>query len=1082
MYDAGAWNLGAEFALRTPLLALDQLTGLSDDLAAPRSIGAGDPELERALLSDRQAVRARLIDIVRRPEVREAMFVASPDLEDVLDAWLLAPESSKAQKTERSVFKYVARMATRSTPFGLFAGCSIGTVAARSALILEDVRQARRVTRLDMDYVYALCEELRKSPLGGELSYRPNSSAYRIAGRWRYAEGRLGPHQTRSYHLVGVDDNEYLTATLTRALPGATAAVLVAALAKDDPEISVEEAREFVQELVDCQMLVPELMPAVTGADAVPALIEALRAYPAGKEVAEPLARANAMLARIDAAPLGVDRSAYEAVAEELMPLPTKVNLARLFQVDMARLTRTATLGEDVAKALIDGVELLRSVGVGARPQEFEAFAEAFERRYEAEEVPLVEAIDEDFGVAFGGPGRAEAPLLEGVASPAASVGQGGAFDGRDTFLLRALLEATRTGATEIELGKEDIAALAPREPMRLPDAVALKATLLASSPADLGAGSFRVLLESVAGPSGARWLGRFCHLDPAIRETVEAHVRAEEALRPDAIFAEIVHLPQGRLGNVTIRPTVRDYELPFLCRPSVPEERQVPISDLMVSVREGRVHLRSRRFDREVLPRMTNMHAFHNPNNLPLYRFLTMLQEQGMTTNVGFGWGMLGSARFLPRITSGKYVLARATWNLSGTELEPVVNESGIGRYRAMQELRATRALPRWIVVADGDQTLPFDLDNVVALDTFAVLIKARPTVRIEELLPSPDTACVEGPDGRYRHELVALLTRAPTDSLPRPPMLAPARSAETVQSVRRAFLPGSEWLYAKIYTGSSTADHVLREVIAPLIEEATGSGAIDRWFFLRYGDPDWHIRLRLHGAPDRLTTDVLPALQRRAAALHASRVVTRVELATYNRELERYGATTIELAEELFRADSRAVLGMLALMPSLDTNARWQLGLMGVDRLFSDLGFGSDARAALLEHCRAGGRAMHRLTDAHDPMFGARYRKERSVVEALLSQPLPPDHPICPCVAHFETRSNALAPIAAELRAREAAGTLVVPLVHLAQSYAHMHLNRLLHASATLQEAVLYDFLWRAHASRSARERKSSKARGQS
>src|SRR6202030_2223556 len=37
----------------------------------------------------------------------------------------------------------------------------------------------------------------------------------------------------------------------------------------------------------------------------------------------------------------------------------------------------------------------------------------------------------------------------------------------------------------------------------------------------------------------------------------------------------------------------------------------------------------------------------------------------------------------------------------------------------------------------------------------------------------------------------------------------------------VRRTFPPGSEWLFAKLYTGTATADRVLRDVLAPLVRE---------------------------------------------------------------------------------------------------------------------------------------------------------------------------------------------------------------------------------------------------------------------
>src|SRR5262249_7768085 len=127
------------------------------------------------------------------------------------------------------------------------------------------------------------------------------------------------------------------------------------------------------------------------------------------------------------------------------------------------------------------------------------------------------------------------------------------------------------------------------------------------------------------------------------------------------------------------------------------------------------------------------------------------------------------------------------------------------------------------------------------------------------------------------------------------------------------RSFPPGSEWLYAKLYTGPATLDQVLREVVQPVVESALRSGAAERWFFIRYGDPDWHLRLRFQGRPGRLQGEVLPALQAAAAPLLADGRLWRFQFDTYEREIERYGGPVgIVLAEQLFHADSEAVLAL--------------------------------------------------------------------------------------------------------------------------------------------------------------------------
>jgi hypothetical protein len=163
------------FVLSTPLLPFDAFLALAEGL---ESAAAMDPTaLPQAALADRAKIRARLAAIVQRPEVLEALFIASPSLWESAGVWLAEPESERGQKAEPVLLRYVARMAGRPTPFGLFAGCSVGRVGEATRLAMEGQDHYRRNSRLDMDYVAALSEALAGSEevLAGE-AHAPNES------------------------------------------------------------------------------------------------------------------------------------------------------------------------------------------------------------------------------------------------------------------------------------------------------------------------------------------------------------------------------------------------------------------------------------------------------------------------------------------------------------------------------------------------------------------------------------------------------------------------------------------------------------------------------------------------------------------------------------------------------------------------------------------------------------------------------------------------------------------------------------------------------------------------------------------
>lgn len=1055
------------FVLRTPLLPFEEMEAWSDGLEAVGLLG-DRRSLEAALERDRERLRARLLALVARPAMRDALFVASPSLTDALEAWQKEPDSERGRKVEPALVSYVSRAATRATPFGLFAGWTTGTTDAQTRLRLLAREQYRRHTRLDADYLWALAEAVERHPrLRKALVYEPNSSLYEAAGRLRLAEARLAD-DGRSYHLVAIDKNPYLSAALARARGGATLGAVARVLVDD--EISQAEAEEYVAELADNQLLVTDACSLVTGDEPMGGLVANLSRRAATARIGERVDEAQAALRTLDADGLGASPDRYRAIASVLEDLPAQPDLSHLVQVELVKPAEEATLGRRAVSEITRGVRILHRLAAFEGPDGLSRFREEFSRRYGTREVPLVEALDEEAGIGFE---RSNSPLAE--ASPLLSRLplrgddlQTRQWTARDAVLLGKLSQALTEGASEIELDESDLEALASQRRRPLPDAFYVRATVAAESASAIEQGAFRVVLHYVGGPPGAALLGRFCHSDQPLRQFVSAHLRAEEARRPERLFAEIVHLPDGRIGNTMCRPVFRDYEIAYLGRSGAPTDRQIPITDLLVSVRGGRIVLRSRRLAREVIPRLT---AAHNEEwrNLGVYRFLCALQRQDTVPRLAWDWGPLNDAPFLPRVVSGRLVLRRARWNLSEAELRSLGQARGADQFATVQAWRAERRLPRYLAVADHDRELVIDLDNVLSVAALAHQLRGRRQALLVEMFPGPDALCVTGPEGRFVHELVVPFVQVgPPPPEPRGTAPQPTRSL-----VRRRFPPGSEWLYAKLYTGTGTADQVLNHLVGPLVRSTLAAGATDAWFFIRYGDPDWHLRLRLHGEPERLHHEVLPRLQAAAAPLLEAGQLWRMQLDTYEREVERYGGDRgVELAEQVFTADSEAVLTIMGSQQGdAGLGLRWRLALRGMDMLFDDLGLTLGEKRFVTHRAREGFGREFGVDGNFRRRVSQRYRAERAQLEALLDPRQAPSAPLAAGLEALHRRSRQLAPVTTELRRLGRAGRLSTTLTDLATSYAHMHVNRLLRSAQRAQELVLYELLDRAYSTRAGR-----------
>jgi thiopeptide-type bacteriocin biosynthesis protein len=434
---------------------------------------------------------------------------------------------------------------------------------------------------------------------------------------------------------------------------------------------------------------------------------------------------------------------------------------------------------------------------------------------------------------------------------------------------------------------------------------------------------------------------------------------------------------------------------------------------------------------------------------------------------------------------------------------------------FEAVHGWRVQRGIPRYARLADYDNELLVDFDNVLSVESFVQLIKDRDEARLVEAFPGPDDLCVTGPEGRSFHELsIPFLRDRPSPARDLPPVpkgtraasgpvlidqagpvdgataeddgMATSESLHPLASPRatpRRFAPGSEWLFAKLYTGPAMVDGLLRNVVRPLVDRALGSGAADAWFFVRYGDPEWHLRLRLHGDPARLHGDLLPLLNEAVAPLLASGQVRTLTLDTYERELERYGGPIgMLLCEGLFQADSTAVLEVIDALDDVSlAGSRWKLAVAGMDVLLNGLGLGLAERLVVTAAVRDGLAREHGADQKLLRQIGERFRVERAGVEALLDPSAPASADVggvASATAALRRLAHRVGPIMARLRAAAERGELSTPLSAIAPSLLHMHANRLLRSDQRRQEMVLYDFLYRLYDAQAARARSAATA----
>lgn len=1091
------------YLLRMPLLSCEEVL-----------------QLHRTINKDQASFIPAIRETYTRPLLQEAVFLASPALYAEMIKWLDEPGTNL--KLPLALYRYLLRMSARCTPYGLFAGCITGHIHPHASQLLAPAANSRhKVARLDMEYLSELVNELVQWPeLRQQLSFYPNNSLYESGQSCRYFEYQL-KDKKRYYFLSAFTQNEYIAAILAAAASGASIAQLVSELELLD--IPAGEARAFIETLIANQILVPGLTPEITSQDSLSALIRQLENCRPAPACLPALQHIQQLLqTQTD----GVQR--YLDIKALLATQFPAITAKDPVQVDLFFQPATANLSEQVTGLLLQRLERLAILGTRGVPADLQTFKQQFLQQYDQREIPLMMALDSESGIGYGmvsGDNSSYTPLIDDLIMPGNKQKEVTNWNAQTKFVLQQFLLSQQSQSAVLTITNAHLDQLwAEMEPPVLPPFLSLLGSLIASSATAMDNGDFQFLLKSFNGPNALALMGRFAAGNDALEAKLREFAQMEQSLEKDIVMAEVVHLPEGRTGNVLLRPQLYDYEIPFLGKSSVADNFQIPVSDLYVSVRNNRVVLRSARLNREVVPRLTSAHNFSR--GLSAYKFLCDLQQQ-QALSVHWDWGHLTAQPFLPRVVYQQVILERARWLITQPVFESMLLEYTPAA--ALQLLKEKYNIPDLVLLSEGDNDLLIDFSSVYACTLLTDKLKKGNVVLYEQLF-NEHTRLLANENGFFCNEVIipvcntgykragsageagvveqeagmattaeqpavanaanqpaaAITAEQSTATTTTPQPTAGTNTAQPVAAIatagatagtsgtqrvalpaattlQRNFPPGSEWLYVKIYCGPKWIDKLLIKELQPLVNQLQAAQLTDRWFFIRFQDPDHHIRIRFHLTqyPDN-SGRVIGLINKAIAPYLENDIVQKIQLDTYVREQERYGTDTMELSEAFFYHDSVAVMGLLSAISGAETTERWLLAMKGADGLLSDFGYTTAMKLQLFRQLQQQFFTEHQGDAALLLQLNNKYRQYTRVIAAAM-QDNGKGYTFSPGVQEvFTARAAANREVFGKLTAIRATAAVDLP-----QHYLHMFLNRMFTANARLHELVVYHYLMKYYTS---------------
>jgi hypothetical protein len=665
---------------------------------------------------------------------REAIFLSSPELLVEIDKWIEGnlKDQKKIRKLKETILKYFSRMSSRCTPFGLYSGCSIGEFSDKTDVLVDETKNFSRFTRLDMHFLVALGQELaKKDIIKKQLIYFPNTSLYSIGNQLRYIEYKY-INKRRHHYTVAVDNTELLNEIISKSREGILYSDLICFLTEF--EISIDDARDYVNELITSQFIISELEPSLTGQDFLKHIIEVLEKIEYPKETVLTLKRIKDQIKNLDQK-IGNEIQGYYEVIEEIKKLNIPYDLKYIFQTDLFTKTIQCSLNKNSLNKISNAVKFLNKITLPNKESALNKFAEAFYERYETKEIPLAIALDIELGIGYLQNHKSGDvnPLIDDI-----MINEKGNINSYhqinwnivNKILLQKVVQSYKEKAYIIHISDIDFKELDSNWD-DLHDTMSCIVEVLKINEEE------RFYLKGLSGSSASNLINRFCYGNEQIRHLSQKITNLEDFLEKK-IIAEIVHLPESRTGNILLRPELRKFEIPYLSMSQKKVEEQITLDDLMISVSNlKKIKLRSKKLNVEIKVALSNAHNFSH-NSLPIYQFLCDLQNQDKRPGIGFYYfPNQHEFEFLPRVEYDEIVIHKATWNLKYLHVQPLINnEETDFFYNEIKNLKEKLMIPQYVVLIEGDNTLLINFENIDSVKMLLSIVKNRKSFILEEFL----------------------------------------------------------------------------------------------------------------------------------------------------------------------------------------------------------------------------------------------------------------------------------------------------------------------------------------------------------
>ncbi|WDV44320.1 lantibiotic dehydratase [Clostridiaceae bacterium M8S5] len=920
----------------------------------------------------------KLLEFIGSDIVNEAIAVSSSSLKDAMNRLKNRLKNnlqfdSRDKKTLQSLMKYLIRMSSRTTPFGIFSGVMTGRFSETSSVVISSINKHKKRARVDMAWLYGVLKSIENTEeMLYEMRVRFNDLNYKNGTRLE------NPYISNLGHFYK-DDNidnatssirytnqvQYVEKICKRFIKYSS---LLENICNNNPHVEHPIIARFIKQLFDNEYLISELRPATINNSPLDYLIDTLKDKSTTKDIYMKLIDIKNRINDYNNTSVGKGLIIYQDICNLMKNLYECENY---LQVDLKLESNKNVLSKNVSDELEKIMRLLIKLAPPniVEPSHIADYKNDFIKKYgKYAEVPVMELLDTDIGL--GAPAGYKNPISRRVYN---SNKESENYKQYKKIINNKIINAIRDNQSEIYLTDSDIRAINRNtkdiNENLLPISLEINAFISAKTERDIDNGDFRVIIGPNYGSHYAgKMFGRFTDmLSKDIACKIEdIYYKQKQWLGDEYIFAEVFELFQiGRTGNIVLNKNCTENQISIATN-YCGEKKVISIKDLYIGIDRKRndiFYIKSKKLNKKIIITSNHMLTYRGGSNI--YRFLREITSfRGIDIISSLvNLEVKNELEYRPRLVYGKTVLVPRGWMLSKDIMNVSYDNEEIFR-KEFKKWSQKWSVPRYVYLVDKDNRLLLDLENIMhVFELFHTYKKSDKPVVLQEIESELDD--VWSKNHKKEKFLAEIVVPFYINKEKNNTKLIKLNHLKTMSDIskninqismwdnRRVLLPFSyNWIYFKLYGISKRVEELIGFNILPYCQKLKNTKLIDKYFFIRYADPDEHIRLRIKISNGIDISKVIIDINKWLNTLKDDGLLSSVQIDTYIREIERYGGIAlIENAEDLFHYDSEYVAELIKAKREGKMMLKDEyIGIVSVIYMLSSFGLNIEAQENLL------------------------------------------------------------------------------------------------------------------------------------